>query len=116
METRLKRRQFLKLVGVAGAAHGAGLTGGFPQIAHGQERELSILMFSSFVPANDEELRVQAAEFGRRNRIKVTVDFISIPEMAGKHAGEVQAQSGHDIVGFENLQTCLLYTSDAADE
>jgi len=108
METRIKRRQFLKVVGAAGAACGTGLAGRLPQIALAQERELSILMFSSFVPANDEELRQQAAEFGRRNRVKVTVDFISIPEMAAKHAAEVQAQAGHDIVGFENLQTAMI--------
>ncbi len=104
----LTRREFLKVAGAAGAAYGLGLSGRFPQIVLGQERELSILMFSSFVPANDEELRRQAAEFGRRNNVRVTVDFVSIPEMAAKHAAEVAAQRGHDIVGFENLQTAMM--------
>jgi multiple sugar transport system substrate-binding protein len=108
MDTRVKRRHFLKVAGAAGAAYGLSLTGRVPRIARAQERELSILMFSSFVPENDEELRVQAAEFGKQNRVKVTVDFISIPEMAGKHASEVQAQSGHDLSAFENLQTAMV--------
>jgi multiple sugar transport system substrate-binding protein len=74
----------------------------------GQQRELSIQMFSSFVPANDAELRRQAAEFGRQNNMKVTVDFISIPEMAARQAAEIQAQRGHDILGIENLQTAII--------
>lgn len=108
MKTRLTRRQALKAAGAAAASYGLGLAGRFPQIALSQARELSILMFSSFVPANDEELRRQAAEFGRRTGVRVTVDFISIPEMAAKHAAEVQAQRGHDIIGLENLQTAMV--------
>jgi multiple sugar transport system substrate-binding protein len=108
MPARLTRRIFLKTVGAVGAAYGLGLAGRFPQIAVGQERELSVLMYSSFVPANDEELRRQAAEFGRKAGVKVTMDFISIPEMAAKHAAEVQAQRGHDVIALENLQTALL--------
>jgi multiple sugar transport system substrate-binding protein len=108
MRSRVTRRTFLKTAGTAGAAYGLGLAGRFPQIALGQEREVSVLMFSSFVPANDEELRRQAAEFGRKNGVKVTMDFISIPEMAAKHAAEVQAQRGHDIIALENLQTAMV--------
>jgi multiple sugar transport system substrate-binding protein len=110
MGARLTRRQFVKAAGAAGAAYGMGLAGRFPQIALGQEREMSILMFSSFVAANDEELRRQAAEFGRQNNVRVTVDFVSIPEMAARHAAAISAQRGHDIVGLENLQTAMVET------
>ncbi len=104
----LTRRRFLGTAGAAGVAYGLGMVRHFPQIALGQEREVSMQMFSSFVPANDEEIRRQAAEFGRRTGVKVTVDFISIPEMAAKQAAEIQAQRGHDIIGLENLQTAIV--------
>lgn len=108
MATRLTRRQLVGTAAAAGAAYGLGLASRFPQIALGQEREMSILMFSSFVSANDEELRRQAAEFGKRAGVKITVDFVSIPEMAAKHAAEVSAQRGHDIISLENLQTAMI--------
>jgi multiple sugar transport system substrate-binding protein len=108
MPGRLTRRALLKTAAAAGMVYGAGFAGRFPQIAIGQERELSVLMFSSFVPANDQELRRQAMEFGRKTGVRVTMDFISIPEMAAKHAAEVQAQRGHDIIGLENLQTAMI--------
>ena len=78
-----------------------------PLNAFAEERTLSILFFSSFQKANDEDLVKLANEFAKKNNVKVVVDFISIPEMAAKLTSEVMAGKGHDIIGFENLQVAL---------
>lgn len=68
---------------------------------------LRILMFSSFVAANDEALRTLAQKFGQERGVEVVVDFISIPEMYARAATEAQAQAGHDIIGAENFMVAL---------
>ena len=72
---------------------------------------LKILMFSSFVPANDEMLKEAGAEFGRQRGIKVEVDFVGIQEMYPKLAAEAESRAGHDIVGLENLQVSVVQRS-----
>jgi len=69
-----------------------------------QGSTLRILMFSSFVPQNDEALKAIGAEFGREKGIKVEVDFVTIKDMYPKLVAECESKSGHDIVGLENLQ------------
>ncbi|MBA7483496.1 hypothetical protein ES705_21494 [subsurface metagenome] len=70
---------------------------------YAQDSTLRILMFSSFVPQNDEALKAIGAEFGREKGIKVEVDFVSIKDMYPKLVAQADSKSGHDIIGLENL-------------
>jgi ABC-type glycerol-3-phosphate transport system substrate-binding protein len=95
----LKRRGFLRATagGVAGLAGVLALRQP-PAIA--QQRELTVLSFNHFVPQSDEELKKQAAEFSKRNKVKVTVDTIAGLQLPAKLAAEVQTGTGHDIVAL----------------
>ena len=57
-----------------------------------------MLSWNHFVPASDEELRRQAAEFSEIYGAKVQVDTISHLQIPAKQAAEVNAQRGHDIM------------------
>jgi Dienelactone hydrolase family len=73
-----------------------------------------MLSFSSFVPASDEELRRQAAAFGKQAGIEVRVDTISSLQLPVKLAAEAQSQSGHDIVRTSSADP-FLYESQLVD-
>lgn len=116
----LTRRQFLTRT--AGTAVGIyGIVNWRQPPAAAQQRELSLLTWNHFVPASDVELKKQAEQFGRQQRIKVRVDFIAHLQLPSKLAAEVQTQSGHDIVLFRDLEAALhqhstLTVTDLCDE
>ncbi|MBI3326714.1 MAG: extracellular solute-binding protein [Nitrospinae bacterium] len=100
------RRQFL--THTAGAAVGiSGILQWRQPPAVAQERELSMLSWNHFVPASDVELKKQAEQFGRQQRVKVRLDFIAHLQLPSKLAAEVQTQAGHDIVLFRDLEAAL---------
>ena len=116
----LTRRQFLtRTAGVAVGVYGIIYAQQAPAVA--QERELSMLTWNHFVPASDVELKKQAEQFGRQQRVKVRIDFIAHLQLPSKLAAEVQTQSGHDIVLFRDLEAALhqhstLTVTDLCDE
>ena len=99
----LTRRELLK----AGGATVAGLAGilasGRPP-AIAQQRELTLLSWSHFVPVSDKELRRQVEEFGKLANVKVRLDTIAHLQLATKRAAEAQSRSGHDLI--------LMYAAD----
>jgi multiple sugar transport system substrate-binding protein len=80
-----------------------------------------MLTWNHFVPASDVELKKQAERFGRQERAKVQIDFMSAPQIPMKLAAEVQTQSGHDLILFRDLEAALyqhatLTVSDLCNE
>jgi multiple sugar transport system substrate-binding protein len=93
----LTRRDFLKGGGVAAAGMAGILAAGRPP-AFAQQRELTILTWSHFVPVSDKELKRQCDEFAKLNNIKVRLDTIAHLQLATKRAAEAQSRSGHDMI------------------
>jgi ABC-type glycerol-3-phosphate transport system substrate-binding protein len=99
VQQSLNRRGFLRVT-VGGLAGVAGILAIRQPPAIAQQRELTLLSFNHFVPQSDDELRKQAAEFGRKGKVKVTVDTIAGPQIPSKLAAEVETRSGHDVVAL----------------
>jgi multiple sugar transport system substrate-binding protein len=95
----LSRRTFLRSSATASAGLASILlTKTSP--AYAQERELTLLTFSHFVPTSDEELERQLKEFGQRAGVKVRMDRVAHLQLPTVHASEVQGQKGHDVVAL----------------
>jgi multiple sugar transport system substrate-binding protein len=110
----LTRRQFTQTTALAGTAFAAAsfLGGRAPAIA--QERKLHYLQWSSFIPAADEEVSRQAAEFKKATGIDVTVEFINQNDMAARITAAVESGSGADVIQM-NVNQPHLYASGLAD-
>jgi multiple sugar transport system substrate-binding protein len=61
---------------------------------------MTILVWSHFVPAFDKWFDEFAAKWGEANDVKVRVDHIPHLELPARHAAEIAAQGGHDIMEF----------------
>lgn len=81
-----------------GAMLGAALLLALGAPAQAAERELTIMVWSHFIPDVDKEFRVHAEEFGKLKGIKVRIDTVDLKQFVAKKAAEAQAQSGHDII------------------
>ena len=115
--TRLTRRQFLgtTAAGALAAPHV------WVRPAGAQQKQLSVLCWSHFVPAYDKWFDQWAAEWGAKNNVKVTIDHIPHLNLASKIAAEIATQSGHDIVqlagsGTEKFAPALIDVQDLADK
>jgi len=62
------------------------------------ERELTIMVWSHFIPDVDKEFRAHAEEFAKQKGVKVRIDTIDLKQFVAKKAAEAQARSGHDII------------------
>ena len=102
------RRQFLTRT-VEAAAGLYGILHWRRPTAIAQERELTLLAWSHFVPASDVELKRQVEHFGRQHGVKARLDTIPQPQLPTKLAAEIQTQSGHDIVQFRDLEAALYH-------
>ena len=60
--------------------------------------ELTIMVWSHFIPDVDKQIKKHAEEFGKLKGIKVRVDTMDHHQFAAKKAAEAQAKSGHDII------------------
>lgn len=91
---RLTRRQFLA-TGAAGA-----LTAPHVWIrpARAQQKELSILCWSHFVPQYDKWFDQFGQEWAAKNGVKLSIDHIPHLNLPTKIAAEIATSSGHDIV------------------
>jgi multiple sugar transport system substrate-binding protein len=96
-ETVTRRQMLWRLAVAAGGL--AGVTPGRLALAlAGARTELTMLSWNHFVPASDEELKQQIAEFSQQTGVSIGLNTIAHRELPAKWAAEIQSQSGHDIV------------------
>jgi multiple sugar transport system substrate-binding protein len=114
---QFSRRQFLgtTAAGVLAAPHV------WVRDAAAQQKTLSILCWSHFVPAYDKWFDQFGQAWAAKNNVKVTIDHIPHLNLAAKIAAEVATQSGHDIVqlaasGTEKFAPALIDVQDLADK
>jgi multiple sugar transport system substrate-binding protein len=60
--------------------------------------ELTVLVWSHFIPDVDKVMKQHAAEFSKMKGVKVRIDTIAHKQFVSKKAAEAQARSGHDII------------------
>ncbi|RMF83716.1 MAG: extracellular solute-binding protein [Nitrospinota bacterium] len=92
----MTRRAFLGTTALTGAGLAGMLLSRTPPLL-AQERQLTLLTWSHFVPSSDDELKRQLEEFGKMEGIKVRMDRIAHLQLPSVIASEVQGQKGHDI-------------------
>lgn len=101
-QTGVSRRNFIKVTGagaIAAAASGPFFL--FPERAAAQQKSLTILQWSHFVPAYDQWFdNVFTKQWGEKNDTNVTVDHITLTEIEARAAAEVAARKGHDLIMF----------------
>jgi multiple sugar transport system substrate-binding protein len=105
------RRSFLKVSSAIGGAAGLApvLSAPFVSRALAQNKSLSIVQWSHFVPAYDTWFDKFAKDWGDKNKIAVTVDHIPVQDVPARAAAEASAQSGHDLFGFNGSGGAHLY-------
>jgi multiple sugar transport system substrate-binding protein len=92
------RRDFLKLA--AGTA-AFGPFFHFPAQALASQKTLRIAKWAHFLPEFDQWfVNVMAAEWGRQNDTRVTVDVIPVEQIRERAFAEVKACKGHDLFIF----------------
>lgn len=74
-----------------------------------QERSLTILGSTYFVPAGEELYRAQAAEWGEQAGVNVTVDLVNWPDLQPRIAAAVEGGSGADIIEMWDTWPYLYY-------
>ncbi|MFZ0987456.1 MAG: twin-arginine translocation signal domain-containing protein, partial [Xanthobacteraceae bacterium] len=96
------RRRFLKDTGLTVATAGAApmLSAPFVSRALADNKSLSIVQWSHFVPDYDTWFDKFAKDWGEKNTIAVTVDHIPVQNVPARAAAEASAGSGHDLFGF----------------
>ena len=113
----MTRRDFIKTTKGAGlalaAGTGVGLFGGQAP-AFAQTRELHILEWSSFIKPADIETDRQAAEFGKQEGIKVTVEHINANDLNARATAAVESGVGPDLIRLHN-NTPHLYAAGLID-
>jgi multiple sugar transport system substrate-binding protein len=82
-------------VGLLGAIF---FSSALPLGVHGAEKELSVMVWSHFIPDVDKELKAHAEQFGKAKGVKVRIDTIDLKQFVAKKAAEAQSRSGHDII------------------
>ncbi len=105
------RRSFLKASGAVGGAAGLApvLSAPFVSRALADNKSLSIVQWSHFVPAYDTWFDKFAKDWGDKNKIAVTVDHVPVQDVPARAAAEASAQSGHDLFGFNGSGGAHLY-------
>jgi multiple sugar transport system substrate-binding protein len=102
------RRNFLKTSGVA-AGLAPMLSAPFVARALADNKSLSIVQWSHFVPAYDTWFDKFAKDWGEKNNIAVSVDHIPVQNVPARAAAEASAGSGHDLFGFNGAGGAHLY-------
>ena len=115
--TRLTRRQFLGTT-AAGALAAPHI---WVRPAWAQQKQLSVLCWSHFVPAYDKWYDQWAAEWAGQEQRQGHDRSHSAPEPGQKIAAEIATQSGHDIVqlvgsGTEKFAPALIDVQDLAEK
>lgn len=114
--SRVTRRDFLRLGTVAALAAACGTEGTqpttepaptatgptttFQEPSTALSGELSILLWSHFVPRHDDWFDPFAEEWGEQVGVDVTVDHISVPDVPARIQSEITAGAGHDLIQY----------------
>ena len=111
----MSRRDFLKASGLTLAAVACGQNGGPvtpPEEAEGAPEvefldpstqisgDLSILLWSHFVPRHDEWFDAYAQQWGEQVGVNVTVDHVDVADVPARISSEISAGSGHDLMQY----------------
>lgn len=96
------RRRFLQAIGAAGSS--TFLARG---TAWAQAPEVTLLTWSHFVPTYNPELQKLVAEWATSRKVNARVDFLSLPDLMPKLAGEAESRRGHDIILGYNFVPAL---------
>jgi len=82
--------------------------------------ELSILLWSHFVPSHDTWFDRFATEWGDKVGVKVTVDHIDQAQIPTRIAAEIAAGQGHDLIQYiatlSQFEPSVLDMKDVTDE
>lgn len=62
---------------------------------------LKLLQWSSFVPAADDEIKRQAAEWGKQHNVQVTIETVNGNDLQAKASAAVESKSGPDIIQMQ---------------
>lgn len=105
------RRNFLKTSSFAAGAAGLVpvISAPFVSRALADNKSLSIVQWSHFVPDYDAWFDKFAKDWGEKNKVAVTVDHIPVQDVPARAAAEASAQSGHDLFGFNGSGGAHLY-------
>jgi multiple sugar transport system substrate-binding protein len=105
------RRDFLKKSTLAAGAAGLApvISAPFVSRALADNKSLSIVQWSHFVPEYDTWFDKFAKSWGEKNKIAVTVDHIPVQNVPARAAAEASAGSGHDLFGFNGAGGAHLY-------
>ena len=76
---------------------------------------LSIKIWSHFVPAYDQYLDKFAADWGTKNGVKVTIDRVNQADLPAAAATEAASKSGHDIFAHFAQGLPALFENDLVD-
>lgn len=110
---RVSRRDFLKIAAAGAAAASVGPFANV-QFAFAQQRRLTILHWSHFVPAYDRWFDGEyVKEWGRANNAEVVVDHIPFGQIPARAAAEVAARSGHDL--YQHISPPPQYEPEVED-
>ena len=110
-EKGMTRRQIIKTG--AAAAGAMALVGGFPYISSAQNKTLTIVRGTHFIPEAQEIAKQQAEEFGKQAGVKVNADFLNWPDLQPKIGAALQA-GGLDVVELWPIQNHL-YANNLVD-
>ena len=110
-EKGMTRRQVIKTG--ATAAGVIALVGGFPYISSAQNKTLTIVRGTHFIPEAQEIAKQQAEEFGKQAGVKVNADFLNWPDLQPKIGAALQA-GGLDVVELWPIQNHL-YANNLVD-
>ncbi len=74
-----------------------------------QERSISILAGTYFVPEAQEFFNQQAQEWGQQAGVQVTTDYINWPDIQARIAAAVEGGSGPDVIEMRDTWPYLYY-------
>ena len=110
----MTRRKFVETTAVAGGALVAAPFLGGKAPAYAQARRVHYLQWTSFIPAADEEIDRQAAEFTKATGIDITVEKINQNDMAARITAAIESGSGADVIQM-NANQPHLFANGLAD-
>lgn len=142
MATGLSRRDLLRTTGAAvvgaslasvaacaseegGTPGGGDTTDGAPEETFTEPTtqisgDLTILMWSHFVPSHDEWFAGFVNRWAERTGVNVRVDHIDVADVPARIASEIQAGQGHDLMQYiaplSQFEPSVLDMSDLVDE
>ena len=112
--TAMTRRKFVETTAVVGGTLAAAPFLGGKAPAYAQARRVHYLQWTSFIPAADQEIDRQAAEFTKATGIEMTVEKINQNDMAARITAAVESGSGADVIQL-NVNQPHLFAAGLAD-